>query len=134
MKKRALREINIQNIIQFVFIESVTNPLFHAIYDKVVYTSVLLFFIIKYDIDNLTLSTAPEYNPDNPPFVVPSGSVLIVDWTSSFFINGEVEQFILQADDAEVYRGSRMRYSYFRESFHRLGIRNGFYKIREEFK
>ena len=94
------------------------------------YTSVLLFFIIKYEIDNLTSFTAPEYNPDNPLFVVPSGSVLIVDWTSSFFINGEVKQFILQADNVEVYRGSRMRYSYFRESFHRLGIRNGLYDKR----
>lgn len=63
--------------------------------------------------------TAPEYNKDYPPNLLPSGNVIIVDWTKSFFINGEVQYFILFVDHEERYRGPKTAQNIFRESVYK---------------
>ena len=54
--------------------------------------------------------TAPEYRETSPISVRATGNVIIVDWSNSFFINGEVTSFSLFSNSELVYQGFATSY------------------------
>ena len=65
------------------------------------------------------LFPAPQYVI--PPEVTPQGNEIVVNWTHTFYINGEVEAFYLYMDDKVEYSGFATRYKVSKESVYKGG-------------
>ena len=57
-------------------------------------------------------SVAPAYRPDHPIQLLLTGSIVVLNWTNSFFINGEITFFTLFQDGVLEYTGLDMGYSF----------------------
>ena len=65
-----------------------------------------------------TLPAEPQYNKEEPPKLQPDSSIVNVDWTKSFFINGEVTDFTLYRDGNVQYLGFATDYNVPRDSLY----------------
>ncbi|ELU01149.1 hypothetical protein CAPTEDRAFT_219707 [Capitella teleta] len=68
------------------------------------------------EVTAITLPAPPEYISSIPPKLQPTGNVVVVDWSASFKINGEVEKFVLFKDDQIEYSGPKTSYNVYRNS------------------
>ena len=55
---------------------------------------------------------APRYREENPVQLELSGNVARLDWTQSFYINGELDQFVVFVNATAVYIGSSTTFTY----------------------
>jgi len=58
------------------------------------------------------LSVAPKYRQDHPLLLELSGNIARLDWTKSFFINSELERFVLFINSSAVYVGKETTFTY----------------------
>jgi len=55
---------------------------------------------------------APTYRHDNPLQLELRGNVIRLDWTKSFYLNSELEQFVVFVNSTAVYIGSSTTFTH----------------------
>ena len=61
------------------------------------------------------LISAPTYNPTEPIKFYPSGNTVIVNWSSSFEVNGPLVMYVLYSNGFVEYAGVNTQYAVLRD-------------------